>query len=117
MLCLSLRAGDYLTIGENVILQLDQMSGERCKLVIEAPKEISVLRGAVRERKGEERPECIIDKPRWHKRELTWDRSKAQALSAMRKVLYQMDGRDENVRNLRRQLNHIFPQTKEAKAE
>jgi len=85
------------------------MSSNRCKFVIKAPKDVSVLRGAVLERTGEERPDCIIEKQRWHKREVVWDRSKAQALAAMRKRLCQMDGRDENVRDLRRQLNHIFP--------
>ncbi len=109
MLCLSLLPGEYLTIGENVVVQLDAMTGNRCRFVINAPREIPVMRGALREREGGERPDCVFDKPRWYKRELPWDRSKAQALAAMRRVLDGMDGGDENVRDLRRQLNHIFP--------
>ena len=35
----------------------------------------------------------------------------AQALQAMRALLNTMDGRDSNVQTLRRQLNHMFPQT------
>ncbi len=113
MLCLSLRAGDYLTIGEDVVLQLDRMTGERCKLVINAPREIPILRGDVRERSGVERPDCVMDKPRWHKREVTWDSSKTQALTAMRKLLSKMDGNDADVRSLRQKLDHIFPPVKE----
>ena len=109
MLNLNLNQGEYLTIGRDVVIQVDRVSGDRCKLMIQAPREIPVLRGKVLERAGGERPDCVFDTPRWHRRELTWDRSKAQALSAMRRLLSQMDGEDDNVRSLRRQLNQIFP--------
>ena len=109
MLCLNLNQGEYLTIGEDVVVQLHSISGDRCKLVIHAPKEIPVLRGKVLERTGGQRPECVFDGPRWHRKEIIWDRSKAQALAAMRLLLSQMDGRDSNVQTLSRQLNHIFP--------
>jgi len=110
MLCLSLSPGEYLTVGENVVLQLDRLSGDRCKLLINAPREIPIVRGAALERHGGQRPESVIDKPRWHRSDVPpWDRSRAQALTAMRKLLSEMDGRDKNVRDLRRQLNHIFP--------
>jgi len=105
--------GDYLTIGDNVVVQLDHMSGDRCKIVIQAPKEVPVLRGEVLER-TEKRPECVIDRPRLRKKEFMWNQSKAQALKAMRKLLYQLDGKDENIKTLKRQLNHIFPEVKEA---
>ncbi len=109
MLCLNLSPGEYLTIGENVVVQMDRISGESCKLMIQAPREISILRGEVLERTGGQRPGCVFDTPRWHKREIAWNRSKAQALAAMRLLLSQMDGRDSNVQTLRRQLNHMFP--------
>lgn len=98
-----------MTIGGDVVVQLDRMSGDRCKLLIDAPRELTVLRGEVLERGGGQRPDCVLDAPRWHRREIPWDRSKAQALSAMRLLLEQMDGADENVRALRRQLNCMFP--------
>lgn len=113
MLCLSLSPGEYLTVGEDVVLVLDQASGERCKLVIDAPREIPIVRGEVREREGRERPAVVYKKPRWRTHEVPWDRSKGQALAAMRKLLGQMDDNDKNVRDLRRQLNHMFPQTEE----
>lgn len=109
MLCLNLSPGEYLTIGENVVVQMDRISGDRCRLIIQAPREISVLRGKVLERNGGQRPDCVFDGPRGRHSEISWNRSKAQALSAMRTLLSQMDGRDSNVQSLRRQLNHMFP--------
>jgi len=109
MLCLGLNQGEYLTIGSNVVVQLDRISGDRCKLVIEAPREVPVVRGKVLEREGGPRPGCVYEAPRYHKREIPWDRSKAQALLAMRSLLNKMDGRDGDVQALRRQLNHMFP--------
>lgn len=109
MLCLALAQGEYLTIGGDVVVQFDRMSADRCKLLIEAPREVPILRGEVLERGGGERPSCVFDSPRYSRGELSWNRSKAQALTAMRALLSQMDGSDSNVRTLRRQLNHIFP--------
>lgn len=110
MLSLTLNQGDYLTIGSDIIVQLDRIAGDRCKLVVSAPREIPIMRGELLERAGEKRPDCVFDAPRWHKREIAWNRSKAQALNAMRKLLSEMDGRDSDVQALRRQLNHMFPE-------
>lgn len=109
MLCLSLNQGEYMTIGENVVVQLDHVTGDRCRLVIHAPKEVPILRGEVLERNGGQRPECVYNGHRYHKKELIWNRSKAQALAAMRRLLEEMDGADSDVQALRRQLNHMFP--------
>jgi len=109
MLSLTLLPGEYLTIGDDVVLQYDCTTGDRCRLGISAPREVPIVRGEVRERNGGSRPACVFEKPRWHKREVPWDRSKAQALAAMRKLLSEMDGRDEDVKTLRRQLDHMFP--------
>jgi len=113
MLCLSLLPGEYLTIGENVVVQVDRMTGDRCKLVINAPREVSVVRGEVLERGGGQRPGCVFDTPRWRRPEIVWDRSKAQALAAMRKLLDGMEG--DEARALRRQLNCMFPPKGEEK--
>ncbi len=117
MLCLSLLPGEYLTIGGNVVVQVDRMSGDRCKLIIDAPREVPIVRGEVAERNGCERPDCVFEGSRWRKPDLTWNRSKAQALNAMRNRLSRMDGRDEDVKALRRQLNHIFPPNAEQPKE
>lgn len=109
MLLLSLASGEYLTIGSDMVIQLRSIQGDHCKLALQAPREVPILRGEVHERNGGQRPDCLIDEPRWHRHEIPWNRSKAQALTAMRLLLSQMDGGDENVRTLRRQLNHMFP--------
>ncbi len=115
MLCLQLLPGEYLTIGDNVVLQYDCTSGERCKLIVNAPREIPVVRGAVRERNGEPRPDCVFEKTSFPRRSVPWDRSRAQTLTAMRKLLAEMDGEDSNVKTLRQQLNHMFPPKEAAK--
>ena len=109
MLCLNLNVGEYLTIGEDVVVQLDRITGDRCKLVVEAPREVPILRGEVLARNGGKRPDCVFEAPRWHKQGIAWNRSKEQALNAMRRLLSEMDGRDDTVKALRRQLNHMFP--------
>ena len=109
MLCLNLSQGEYLTIGENVVVQLDRISGDGCKLKVQAPREVPVLRGAVLERNGGQRPACVTDGPRWHRTEIAWSRGKAQALASMRALLDQMDDSDSNVQFLQRQLDRMFP--------
>ena len=112
MLALSLSLGNYLTIGNDVVIQLNRITGDRCRLTIDAPREVPIVRGEVLEREGGERPDSVFDNPVYHKRELPWDRSKAQALNAMRALLDRMDDDDPDVQALRRQLGHMFPQTK-----
>ncbi len=60
MLKLSLNSGEYITIGENVIVQVFRVAGDRTYLAIEAPREISVVRGSVLEREGEARPKNLL---------------------------------------------------------
>ncbi len=109
MLSLQLRTGDYMTIGDEVIVQLNHIAGDRCKLMVQAPRDMTILRGEVLERIGGERPGCVVDGPYRHRRELLWNRNKSQVLTAMRALLREMDGGDRNVQTLRRQLDLIFP--------
>ena len=44
MLSLQLRTGDYMTIGDKVVVQLNHITGDRCKLMVEAPKDMTILR-------------------------------------------------------------------------
>ena len=60
MLCLNLNQGEYITIGEEVVVQMDGISGDRCRLMVQAPKEIPVLRGKVLERTGGQRPSLSL---------------------------------------------------------
>lgn len=109
MLSLQLKTGDYLTIGEGVVVQLDRISGDRCKLMVQAPKDMTILRGEVLERTGGERPECVMNGPHRHRQEVFWNRNQSRTLAAMRALLCEMDGGDRNVQTLRRQLDFIFP--------
>lgn len=109
MLSLQLKTGDYMTIGEDVVVQLNHISGDRCKLMVQAPRDMAILRGEVLERTGGERPECVCGGPYRHRQAVIWNRGKTQALNSMRQLLSRMDGGDEDVKALRRQLDFIFP--------
>ena len=109
MLFLQLKTGEYMTIGDNVVVQLSDASSSHCKLMIDAPREVPVVRGELLERAGAERPKCVMEAPPRQGRGLSWNRNKSQALAAMRRQLREMDGEDEGVKALRRQLDFIFP--------
>ena len=51
MLSLQLKSGDYVTIGEDIVIQVFTTSTIR--MSVQAPKEMTILRGEVWERKGE----------------------------------------------------------------
>ena len=59
MLSLQMKSGDYVTIGENVVVQVFRDSGPQFRISIKAPKEIPIMRGAVLERAGQERPDGL----------------------------------------------------------
>lgn len=61
MLKISLTPGEYLTIGENVVVQLYRSAGGRAYLAIQAPRDVSILRGTVLERQGGERPQGLMN--------------------------------------------------------
>ena len=61
MLFLQMKRGEYLTIGEDIVIQAFPDSGSSLRLAITAPKEVTILRGEVLERNGEERPQCLLD--------------------------------------------------------
>ncbi|MDE7219941.1 MAG: carbon storage regulator [Oscillospiraceae bacterium] len=71
MLKLSLTPGEYLAIGENVVVQLSRCEGGRAYLSIDAPREIPIVRGAVLEREGGQRPPQLMPgTPKGHKSDL-----------------------------------------------
>ena len=63
MLFLQLKPGEYLTIGEDIAIQVFQETGNRIRVGIAAPKDLTVLRGEVLERIGAERPEGLKGLP------------------------------------------------------
>ena len=57
---MQLKSGEYLTIGEDIVVQVFQM-GSSFRVAVEAPKEIPIVRGEIREREGR-RPACIKER-------------------------------------------------------
>ena len=53
MLSLQLKSGEYLTIGDEIAVQIFEESGSTFRVAVKAPREIPILRGEVLERTGE----------------------------------------------------------------
>lgn len=60
MLFLQVKEGEYVTIGEDIVIQAFPDSSSRVRLVIKAPKDVPILRGSVRDRNGAGRPEGLV---------------------------------------------------------
>ena len=61
MLLLQLKSGEYLTIGEEITIQVFRENSSRIRVAVQAPKDMNILRGEVLERNGTERPGGLID--------------------------------------------------------
>ena len=107
MLRISMKPGEYFTVGGSTVVQFDRLRGDRAHLIINAPREVPVLRGEVLERNGGQRPGCVMDVAPHYVRQLPWDHRKKQALAELREVLEGMDG--DEARTLREKLDVIFP--------
>ncbi len=59
MLFLQLKDGEYLTIGEDIVIQV--FTNSTIKVSVQAPRDMTILRGEVLERNGAERPPCLCD--------------------------------------------------------
>lgn len=57
MLALTVRAGDYITIGDDIVIQVLKV-GDLCRVAIDAPRELVIEREKVHESVAET-PECI----------------------------------------------------------
>lgn len=60
MLFLQLKSGEYLTIGDDIAIQVFQETGDRIRVAVTAPRDMTILRGEVRERNGVNRPDGLI---------------------------------------------------------
>ena len=92
MLCISMKAGDYFTVGGSTVIQFNRLQGDRVHLVVNAPREVPVLRGEVLERGGGQRLACVFER----------------ALLEIGQTLDRM-GDSPEVRTLREKLACIFP--------
>ena len=59
VLSLNLKDGEYLTIGEDIVIQV--FTNSTVRVAVQAPRDMTVLRGEVLERLGAERPDCVFD--------------------------------------------------------
>lgn len=63
MLSLQLKSGDYLTIGEDVVVQVFKGTGSQFRVSVKAPRQVPILRGEIRERSGDRRPQGLLEHP------------------------------------------------------
>lgn len=50
MLVLSRKVGEQLIVGDNIVLTVNRISGNRVAIGIEAPREVSVVRGELNQK-------------------------------------------------------------------
>lgn len=112
MLRISMKIGQYFTVGDDTVVQYDNLTGERVHLTINAPREVPILRGEVLERNGQPRPACVSEPSPHYVRQLQWNGAKKKALLEMRETLLQMEDTSET-RLLRQKLDYIFPHNAE----
>ena len=117
MLCITMKRGEYFTVGGDTVVLFDQLSGERAHLTIHAPREVSIVRGEVLERQGGQRPACLASlpprkKPKYKRAAVfLWNDGRERAIQALEKLAAQMEesGAAEEARLLREQLRQLVP--------
>lgn len=58
MLSLQLKDGEYITIGDDIVVQIFR-DGPVNRVMVQAPRELTILRGELQEKEGE-RPERLL---------------------------------------------------------
>ena len=117
MLSLSLLPDEYLSINNGQILvHLVRVAGGRAHLRVEADRSIPVVRGALLEREGTPRPDCLTPPPRRkpgcrRDRLYLWNDDRERAV---RKILQSIDrleqtGETAEAEILRTQLSRLIP--------
>ena len=116
MLKLTLLPEEYLTINGEIVVQLMRVAGGRADVAIEAPRSFPIVRGAVLERQGGQRPACLGAPPKkkgayYRDQVFRWNDDRERAVRIMKQVMDRMDpdGGKEEVKLLRKQLDRIVP--------
>lgn len=116
MLKLSLLPEEYLTINDDIVIQLSRVAGGRAYLAINADRSVPIIRGEVLERQGGERPPCLAPpsgKAARHYRDryFPWNDDRERAVRAMKQIFDQLEqkGAAEEAAALRTQLDRIIP--------
>ena len=117
MLCITMRRGEYFTVNGDTVIMLDQFSGDRIRMAIHAPKEVTVLRGAVLERNGAPPPACVAELSTRKKAKyrpdaiFRWNDQRERAVRRMEQLAKRLEenGAIEEANILRGQLEQIVP--------
>ena len=116
MLKLTLLPEEYLTINGEIVVQLMRVAGGRADVAIEAPRSFPIVRGAVLERQGGQRPACLAPpsgrKGRYYRDQVfRWNDDRERAVRVMKRVMDRLDqnGAGEEAEILRKQLACIVP--------
>ena len=80
MLFLQLKDKEYLTIGDDIVIQV--FTNSTIRVSVQAPRELAVLRGEVLERNGSQRPRAVFGKsPEQAKKDQKRQKSKPDSVS------------------------------------
>lgn len=116
MLKLTLLPDEYVTINDNIIVQLTRVAGGRADLAVEAPREVPIVRGTVLERQGGERPACLSAPPKrkgkhYRDQVFRWNDDRERAVRVMKQVFDRLEqnGAADEAKVLRTQLDRIIP--------
>lgn len=117
MLSLSLLPDEYLSINNGQILvHLVRVAGGRAHLRVEADRSVPIVRGALLEREGAPRPDCLTPPPRrkpGHRRDrlYLWNDDRERAVRTMKQVIDQLEQKGDKTEAdlLRTQLNRLIP--------
>ena len=116
MLKLTLLPDEYLVIGDNTVVQLARIAGGRADLAIDAPRTVPIVRGAVLEREGGQRPACLAPpartKARYHRDQIfRWNDDRERAVRVMKRVIDRLEenGAGDEAGILRTQLDRLIP--------
>lgn len=121
MLCITMKRGEYFTVGGDTVILFDQLSGERAHLTIHAPRSVSIVRGEVLERNGGRRPDCLSAPPPRKKPRprpaaaVPWNDGRARAALALEKLAARLEANAsyEEAQTLREQLSRLIPSASE----
>lgn len=116
MLKLTLLPDEYLVIGDNTVVQLARIAGGRADLAIDAPRTVPIVRGAVLERDGGQRPACLAPPARtkapYHRDQIfRWNDDRERAVRVMKRVIDRLEenGAGDEAGILRTQLDRLIP--------
>lgn len=120
MLKLTVLPEEYITINDNIVIQVARVAGGKVNLAIHADKSIPVVRGKVLERAGTDRPDCLTPptgKKAKTKRDrvVLWNDDKDRAVHRIHTALERLEqqGATEEINTIRQQLAYLLPETAE----